>query len=228
MSRFSEIHKLILSYNKIHESYNRKKQDSWTELIDSVEELSHSKPGILLDVGSGNGRNLKKLNRTLVIAVDSSESLLRGFVGNLDISNRVVGVLPLLPFRKNALDEVFTIAVIHHLPTQEARKNSFKNIDAVMLPRGRLTVTLWRKWRPGLKKKLLKRIREHKPIDDLVNHSRPWKDSKGNILANRFYHYYTFREVLEEVKESNFKIEKRVLMGGKFNNDNFLIVFKKE
>ncbi len=211
------------AYDQISTSYRQKKTNLWKELLLHVPELTEQKPGILLDVGSGNGRNLQLLARSLVVAIDLSEPLLRDFVADPNLNQRVCGALPKLPIRSHVASEVLSIAVIHHIRQKEIRYASFKEIRRILSTNGLAVVTVWRKWRKELKNQLIELIRQNRPIDGLVNHMRPWKNQQGQSIAYRFYHYYTFKELYFETINADLKITKRIIMGGSANDANFLI-----
>ncbi len=196
---------------------------AWQELLDALPQLTEQKPGILIDVGGGNGRNIQHVLRTLTVVIDLSEELLRNFVADPNLCQRIIGALPSLPIRIGASDETFSIAVLHHLPKKSTRVEAFRELRRITQQEGKITLTVWRKWRRGHREKILDRIKKGEPIDDLVNHNRPWKDSSGKTLAHRFYHYYTFRELLEETKMAGTEIIHWCRMGGRTKDANFLI-----
>ncbi len=211
------------SYGRISESYRHKKNRPWQELLDEIPELVSPRSGILLDIGGGNGRNICGVLRSLSVVVDLSEALLRNFVAETDLHLRVSGALPNLPFRKGVSDEILSIAVIHHLPTSEFRVAAFSEIRRLLSPQGVSIVTVWRKWRMRHRDQIIQRIKNGLPYNDLVDHLRPWKDSSGDVLSYRFYHYYTFKELLKETQIAGLKIKEHKIMGGKAKDANFLL-----
>lgn len=133
-----------------------------------------------------------------------------------------------MPFRNHSADEIYSIAVIHHLPDSTTRSLALNQCSRVNCKNGETYLTVWRKWRSQLKKKLISKIREKQSIDDLVNHYRPWKNSNGEVLGIRFYHYYTWKELHREIHNSNFILQSRKIMGGKLNDGNFLVRLLKK
>ncbi|RMG37596.1 MAG: methyltransferase domain-containing protein [Methanobacteriota archaeon] len=211
------------AYRKISSSYQSKKNHPWNELLEALPLLSEQKSGILIDVGGGNGRNIQLLNRSLTVVLDLSEDLLRNFAADNGLNQRVLGALPFLPFRDGCSNETISIAVLHHLPDQFTRIEAMRDLRRITCEKGKIVFTVWRRWRRGHREKLIERIKKEEPIDDLVDHLRPWKDSSGKTLAHRFYHYYTFRELLEETSAAGTQIVKWSRMGGKHNDSNFLV-----
>lgn len=63
-------------------------------------------------------------------------------------------------------------------------------------------------------------MKKKQNLNPLINHNRPWFDSNKRIIAYRFYHYYTFKELYEFVKNSNYQFQKIKYIGGKYNDSN--------
>ncbi len=220
------INNLRDTYNTISESYQSKKNEPWSDLISVVPELKQNSKGCIVDAGAGNGRNLKFTQRTLVVSIDISENLLRNYVADLS-HQRVAGSITHLPIRNNAANEIYSIAVVHHLEPEELRNRAIEEIYRVNCYSGSSVITVWRKWRKELKEKLIAKIRNQGQIEELVNHHRPWKDSYGKTLGIRFYHYYTWKELIMQVRVSGFSIDQRIIMGGKNGDANFLVKLLK-
>lgn len=212
-----EIVRIQDSYEDIRRSYASKKQEPWWELLDIYPPLKESRSGILIDVGGGNGRNLKKCERTLTVSLDITRALLEDYVAD-ENHQRIEGSLPYLPFRKCSSEEVISIAVIHHLRTHEGRASAIFELQRVT--EGKLLFTVWRKWRPSNARKILKLIRDGEDPLPFIDHERPWKDSTGEILTYRFYHYFCRKELIDILQDVDYSIQK---MGGKSSVDNYFV-----
>ncbi len=188
--------------------------------------MKKSKHGILIGAGVGNGRNFTYVERTLVVSLDISENLLRNYLADLSHQRVIASVLN-MPFRNNASEEVYSIAVIHHLETTKLRLEVLREFYRVNSCHGETIVSVWRKWRSQLKEKIIERIRQSKDIQQLVDDRRPWKDSTGVILGIRFYHYYTWKELYHQILSANFIIIERKIMGGRYKDENFLVLLFK-
>jgi SAM-dependent methyltransferase len=218
--------KIREAYHLISDSYQSKKSDIWLELLNDKPDLKSNKSGLLLDLGGGNGRNTKYTLRTLIVTFDLAISLLEKSVNNSE-QQKVAGSLPSTPFRRQCADEIISIAVLHHFETQSLRQNVMKEYYNLCSDNGSVTITVWRKWRPENAKKIIEAIRKKQVFTSFIDHQRPWKDSSGNILTYRFYHYYTRKELIQEINQANFKHFKIKLMGGKSKQDNFIVYLKK-
>lgn len=179
----------------------------------------------MLDIGTGNGRNIQSCRRTLIVGLDLSFDLLENFIEVA--AQKVAGSFPNLPFRKNSGEEILSVAVIHHLPSMELRKLAVAELFRVTAEGGELTATVWRKWRPSYRQKLFTAIRRGENTDPLVNHHRPWKTATGEVIAHRFYHYYTRRELYTQAVHAGYTSIHIEKMGGKSGEENFIVVAHK-
>lgn len=199
-----------------------KKNRPWEALINEITELKDRQSGILCDVGTGNGRNMLELNQTLTLALDISFKLLSRYIASSD-HQRILGALPKLPIRRKSVSDILSVAVLHHLRTEEQRRAAVEDLRRINQLLGTLTLTVWRKWRPSNAKKIFQAIRDGRHLIELEDHQRPWKNSKGEVLAKRFYHYYTWKELYFQLRESQYMIESRKHFGGHSGRDNFFV-----
>lgn len=188
--------------------------------------MKKSSHGILIGAGAGNGRNFVYVERTLVVSLDISENLLRNYLADLSHQRVIASVLK-MPFRNTATEEIYSIAVIHHLESIEMRYEVLREFYRVNSHHGETIVSVWRKWRSQLKEKIIQRIRKSEDIQTLVDDRRPWKDSTGTILGTRFYHYYTWKELNHQISSAKFIIKERKIMGGRYKDGNFLVILFK-
>lgn len=56
----------------------------------------------------------------------------------------------------------------------------------------------------------------------------PWYDENRNIIARRYYHLFTKRELIVAIKKANFRIIDIEICGGKSGKDNFFVLLKKK
>jgi ubiquinone/menaquinone biosynthesis C-methylase UbiE len=108
-----------------------------------------------------------------------------------------------LPFSDENFDSVWSVAVLHHIPSTELRKCVLSEIKRVLKPNGRVIVTFWKI------KSILRK-------DVFI----PFHGKK------RYYHIFSKREIKKLFKNSGFKIkELRILKDNK--KKNILIVANK-
>lgn len=162
--------------------YRRK---PWKEVLDFIKTIK----GRTLDVGCGNG-NITSLLKNAV-GIDISEELLekaRKKSNNLFIKARCEE----MPFEDCEFDNVLLIAVLHNLKT-ESRIKCLKEICRVLKRNGRLFLSVWCKYKPGVK-------------------YIEWGKVK------RYYYFFREEELKDLIKSSGLKILKFVKSG-----DNYFV-----
>ena len=110
-----------------------------------------------------------------------------------------------LSFPDNFFDKVYSIAVLHQIPSLEFRLHFLQQIKRVLKPGGLLVLTVWkfhqpREWYLLLKYTLLKIIGKSKL--DWKDIFQPWGEK-----VNRFYHSFSSKELDNLVKKAGFEIK---------------------
>lgn len=92
-------------------------------------------------LGCGNGKNLQVTPNSVVVGSDNCLELLKiagdrgGEVGLADCLN--------LPYRSGVFDSTISIAVIHHLCTEERRIRALQELCRITRPGGSILVYVW-------------------------------------------------------------------------------------
>ena len=124
---------------------------------------------LVLDVGCGNGKNLKNIKNA--IACDVSTTMCN--ISRTKDINVLQCDCSRLPFRDSSYDIVISVACIHHLITNDERQKAIDEMYRVLKPRGKLLISVW------------------KNNDKYVGDSEvPWRNR-----VMRFYHMYSIDEV---------------------------------
>ncbi len=139
-----------------------------------------------------------------------------------------------LPFPDNYFDKIYSISVLHNIPSTEFQFRYLKEARRVLKPGGLLILRVWDFWkRRGalkliLKYTFLKLIGRHPPATqlDFFDVFVPWKNSEGKILIQRYFHCFTKRELENLVRESGLKI-KESWRGGKDPRTNIYLIAEK-
>ncbi len=192
-------------YNAIAEQFSSTRRFVWKGL----ESLYHyALPGEkVLDLGCGNGR-LLQIFREIDIdytGVDSSERLVEIARKIYPSARFEVADALHLPFPANHFDKIYSVAVLHHIPSEELRLKFLEGVKMILSPSGLLILTVWdmwrgRGWRLNLKFGLLKLLGRSKL--DFKDVFVPWGKT-----YQRYVHCFTRRELIKLTKKAGFEIK---------------------
>ncbi|MFH1423851.1 MAG: methyltransferase domain-containing protein [Candidatus Nealsonbacteria bacterium] len=192
-------------YNSIAEDFSSTRRFVWQGL----EPLYHyATPGDkVLDLGCGNGRLLqifKDINIDYT-GVDNSEKLIGIAKKTHPGATFLVADALNLPFPPNHFDKIYSVAVLHHIPSQELRLKFLEEAKRALKPEGLLILTVWdlwrgKSWKLNLRFGLLKLLRTSKLDfkDVFVSWAKKYQ---------RYLHCFTNRELIKLVKKAGFKVK---------------------
>lgn len=212
------------SYKTISSKYLQFKKKPWKALEPLIQRL-HAfcpNPFSILDAGAGNGRNLAYFpNVPTKLALDPIEQLVRNsvFYGGLPI----LGSSTSLPFRDRSFDIILSIAVIHHFRSLSTAKLVLIELLRILKDDGVLLVTVWRRDRPGRIGAVIRNLVEGKSANEEYV---PWKDSSGNVLAKRYYRYYTRKEFFHLIEGLSCEMLEFGVFGGKHVKQNLYAIIR--
>jgi len=228
------IEKTKEDYEKIAEHFSLKRRFFWPEL----EKIkNYVKDGDkVLDWGCGHGRLLLILKDKKIkyIGTDTSSKILeiakKNFPGH---DFRLFDKLS-LPLSDSFFNVICCIATIHHIPSKNLRIKLLKEFRRTLKKDGVLILTTWYLWIGKRKivfkyifKWLLSKISRKKTELDFKDIFIPWKNNQGKILAHRYLHAFSKRELAKLVEEAGFKIRELKIVGrGKKFANIFLVATK--
>ena len=127
-------------YNHIAKHFSDTRHTPWPRVCEFLQSLD---PGSLVyDIGCGNGK-YGRVNRLIhMIGADTSFELLKISQGR-GMSDAVLSDAKTLPFRSGTADNVISIAVLHHLSTQEGRLGGVQEVSRVLKAGGSALLTVW-------------------------------------------------------------------------------------
>lgn len=213
-------------YNLVAGDFSRTRRYPWKGLYFLAEYLKSGDR--VLDLGCGNGRFLDVLQNKNIdyIGIDGASSLIeiarKRYPG---VDFRVSNALN-LPFARDYFDVIYSIAVLHHIPSQELRLAFLKESKRTLKPSGILILTVWNLrrrdyWKINLKYNILKILGLSKL--DLKDVLIPWGKSH-----DRYFHCFSLKELEKLVAEAGFKIkETGILREPAGRNENIYLVVKK-
>jgi SAM-dependent methyltransferase len=205
------INKIRTDYNLISDQFSSTRK----YLSKDIEDLGqYTMPGDkVLDLGCGNGRLRQyfKEKRIDYFGLDFSEELIKLAKENYPKAKFQTGSAMNLPYPNNYFDKIYSIAVLHHIPSAEFRLEFMREAIRALKPKGLLILRVWNFWQRKeiwliVRYSLLKIFGFSKM--DFKDIFDPWKDSKGNVLALNYYHCFTRKELRKLAEKSGFKIKK--------------------
>jgi len=198
-------------YNLIADDFSSKRGKMWKEFGFLKDYVSSGEK--ILDLGCGNGRLVELFQEKNIeyFGVDNSEKLIKIARKKYPYGKFQVADALNIPFPSDFFDKIISIAVLHHIPSEELRLQFIKEAKRVLKPKGLFIVAVWdllqRKtsWRLLFKYALLRLIGKSKL--DLGDIFVPWKISQGKD-AQRYFRCFTKRELKKIIQKAGFKIKK--------------------
>ncbi len=228
--KFAEylLRKVKADYNLIAEHFSRAREKFWKEMNFLIEDYVNEGEKIL-DLGCGNGRLYEVLKEKGIdyIGVDFSERLIEIAKRKFPKAKFYVANILDLPFPSNFFDKIYSIAVLHHIPSLKFRLRVLREAKRVLKPKGLLILTVWNLW-PKYKKEILKFIFLKligKSKLDFFDIQIPWLGMK-----NCYFHCFRKGEFENLIKRVDFKIKESGIITvplKKRKNFNFYAICEK-
>lgn len=197
-------------YNVIAKHFSHTRMDQWYEVSYLIEQ--YVDPGqVVLDLGCGNGRvaDLVEEIKAQYVGMDVSKELI-AIARQLRPNHQFyVGDMRQTGFPDASFDHVLLIASFHHVPGMHYRLDVLNEVYRIVKMGGYVIMTNWnlhqwkfrpQRWKANGEKFLKRHTRD---CNDLVI---PWKDQKGHVVAERYYHGYTKKELSALARDSGFTV----------------------
>jgi len=218
------------NYDLTAEEYTRTRAfipEDIKSLIDYTEEGDK-----VLDSGCASGRlcGVLKEKKVDYFGVDISERLIEIAKKNYPEGNFQIANTLNLPFADNFFDKIYSVSVIHNIPSRDFQLQYLKESKRVLKSGGLLILRVWDFWKRKkglpllLKYTFLKLIRKSKL--DFKDVFVPWKGSDGSILVQRYFHCFTKKEIEDLFEKTGF-IVKKSWRAGKDPRTNIYLIAKK-
>ena len=234
MSALTERKAVQDAFDRISEHWNRARKHPWPDLITFLEKQSfqHGSKSCI-DIAAANGRHTRYMSQfsTLSVGIDLSLNLLR--LAKKEKSSKncdyIQADASFLPFRENVFNKSLFISGLHHLPS-ESRVQSLQELKRVLSVNGQCLVTVWvRDQEKFIALFLIDLIlltflhSKSKRFGDIFV---PWKGQDGRIIASRFYHLFSEKELKNLLKKAGLKVLESQRFGGKSGRDNVFTLVK--
>lgn len=218
-------------WDKIARSFDETRKKVWKVCSDFIDSLP--KGARLIDIGCGNGRHLILSSRVCryAVGIDFSmemlkvarENLRREGVGNVDL---VLADARYLPLKNDSFDYALFVATIHNIEGRGERIRALKEARRVLRKGGRMMVTSWYRWQRRFRRYFLGEmiLRRGGEFGDIYV---KWK--RNGLDLDRFYHLYSKRELVKDVRKSGFKVldARKVRIADK-SYDNVIVLAEKD
>jgi len=208
-------------YDLILDKFSDTRKFVWEDLLPLFDYVNRGDK--VLDLGCGNGRLSKifKKKNANYIGVDNVRGLIEEAKKLFPENDFKVADVLDLPFSENSFDKVYSIAVLHHIPSKKFRIKFFKEAKRVLKPGGILILTTWNLWNMKKKRNLifkhaLLKIAGKSKLDfkDVL---LAWKNNEGKKVTERYIHFFTQRDLRKLAKKSGFKVKKTGNLKKKYN-----------
>lgn len=197
-------------YDEIAKHFAHTRNRPWPEVQKFVSELPPY--SLVLDLGCGNGRNLRACQNIIDMGTDLSLPLCKIAIKR----KRPIFCSSALniPIRDCTFDSVICIAVIHHFASPERRVQCLKEISRILKIGGTCFITAWATEQHN---------RSYDDPDQLVPWTVDRRFGESGKKIDRFYHLFVKGEFAELAKD----VKSLVLVSEEYENDNWMCVFKK-
>ncbi len=197
------------TFEAIAEHFDVTRYKPWPESVEYVESLPEGSR--VLDIGCGNGRNMilpRRLGHE-VVGVDFSINLLRIAQEKLNMrelahSGHIIGGdATFLPLKDDIFDAALYIATLHHIPSEEDRLRSLRELERVLKSGGTAFISVWALDQPRFEELLKNKSKD----PDFADIFLPWTRSDGKVFQ-RFYHLFEKDELKDLISQTELETEK--------------------
>ncbi len=198
-------------YNSIAEDFDRTRGYYWPGVKKFIKSLDISPEKTILDLGCGNGRYTPLMEGMQIYSLDNSSELLKIVKSKYPFVHLIEADATNTGLPNNMFDYLISIAVIHHLVSEERRVQFIQEIYRVMKISGLVMISAWATTTNTSK------FIHLQDSDYLI----PWAHK-----FNRFYHLFEENE-FEDLLEKSELSGKLIIREKLFECDNHGIILEK-
>lgn len=181
----------------------------------------------VLDLGCGNGRFYDLIcqpgREIKYFGVDNSDQLIALAKKQYPLGQFILGDGLTLPFGDNFFDKVLCVAVLHHLPGYDMRREFLRQALRVIKKGGELILVVSsreRNWGQMIKYFWLKLIGKSRL--DWGDFYEPWGEQ-----GVRYFHVFSRKELKKLLEDSGWQVESLGILTRKNGKRNIIVVAKK-
>ena len=196
MTTLIEQTNVIDTYNIIADTFNGTRYKPWPSVVKFITDL---KPGTkCLEVGCGNAKNMFRDDIDM-IGIDSSQKLID--IGLIKGKNVYLGDGCDIKYNDNFFDSVISIAVLHHVFTEERRIKFIQEMIRVCKPDGIIMIEVWATSDPKFETSPKLDDKNANNNDRMVS----FMSKNDRKSYDRYYHFFTQEEFKMLIKNSSFQ-----------------------
>lgn len=217
-------------YNSIAEHFSHTRYKPWPRVKTFMDSLP--KHSIVGDIGCGNGKYLFCTPDLTMIGTDIAESFAMLCKTKDKTAQTLVTDTTSIPFRNNSLDYAISIAVIHHLSTDERRKQAIYELLRVIKKGGRCLIYVWafeQAKKFGAKDVFVPWNNQPKfENENSKETDKEFDEKKNTIVYKRYYHLFEKGELekLVHAVSEEFKVSLEIV-DLYYDHENWCVDVKK-
>lgn len=212
-------------FDRIAPDFSRTRRYLWPELVNLFRGYAKDNDRVL-DIGCGNGRLLDLYvgMRVDYVGIDNSVGQIEEAIKRHPDKVFLKADALDLPFPDNSFDKVFSIAVLHEIPSLEFRERFLQEANRVLKPGGLCFLTVWDlrdRTFLTLKYSFLKLIKRS---------GLDWNDIfiPRKNKTRRYYHVFSKKEICQLVQRTGLEIiEAGIISRKDRSKDNFYLISRK-
>ena len=241
-------------YDILAQDYHRKRFSKNKDLETFVKEIKEKEisfTGYNIDLGCANGRNFKVFLQSNIklIGIDNSIEFLKISRNRIATGNNytmkerrsielIQSDILFLPIRPNVIQNIFSIATIHHIKDKTQLNYAISQLYCLLRDKGYFLFTVWRKYQKNYRSYFIKdkikrlfnpkyrKVQKNLGLNEYGDKFVPWTLSAEKKTYNRFYHFFSGKELKKMLR--SFVIKEMTKRGGPNKKDNFFVLAKKK
>ena len=181
---------VVSTYNKIANKFSETRYSVWKSVISFLNDIPEN--ATVIEVGCGNGKNMLLRDDLRFYGCDISIEFVK--ICKEKGLNVIEANNLCLPYTDNSFDYSLSVAVIHHLSSDEHRLDAINELVRITKPKGKIFIEVWAFEQEDANKF------DFNNQDVLV----PFKDRiTGKNLGNRYYHLFKKGELENIINNIN-------------------------
>jgi ubiquinone/menaquinone biosynthesis C-methylase UbiE len=214
-------------YNLLAEEFSSTRERVWEEIEFLFNNYLNSGDKVL-DLGCGNGRYYPLFQKSHVdyFGTDISEKLIEIAKENYPEGKFQMNEDLKIPFPDIFFDKIYSIAVLHHIPSEEYRLQFLNEIKRVLKKSGLIVLTVWKFHQP----KELYLLFKYTILKIIGKSKLDWKETfePWGKKTERYYHYFSKEELEDLFKKSGFEVKKTgITKNLRGNRQNIYLIAQK-